>query len=40
VFVRRGILGKTSSGKVQRGEVKDQYRSGELEIRWRQARGA
>lgn len=35
VLVRRGTLPKTSSGKVQRGKVKERYLAGTLEVLWR-----
>ncbi|MGE0707284.1 MAG: AMP-binding protein [Planctomycetota bacterium] len=38
VFVRRGTLPKTSSGKVQRGEVRRLYAAGELDALWSWAR--
>ena len=40
VFVRRGCLPKTSSGKVMRGRVKDLYLAGELDVLWRSAESA
>ncbi len=36
VFVRRGGLSKTSSGKVQRGRLRERYEQRELESLWRQ----
>ena len=36
VFVRRGALSKTSSGKVQREKLRRSYEREELEILWRQ----
>jgi len=40
VFVRRGCLPKTSSGKVMRGRVKELYLKGELDVLWRSAEAA
>jgi len=31
VFVRRGRIPRTSSGKIQRGKIKRQYLEGEVE---------
>ncbi len=39
VFVRRGGMNKTSSGKVQRAILRSQYEADELEILWRQGPG-
>ena len=36
VFVRRGSINKSSSGKVQRAKLRERYRQGTLETLWRQ----